>query len=161
MTNESKSHMEPLVQWHEGLSVGIQEIDEQHKVLVNLLNELHVAIHQHHGRAASIATLERLADYTKIHFTVEESLMRILGYPDYENHKQHHEVLISDLESFQQRVAAGDAITFELLHFLRNWLTHHIQEGDQRYSSFFLQRGAQPKWQKKNWLDRFWSEIAG
>ncbi|MBB5189628.1 hemerythrin [Silvimonas terrae] len=153
--------MQTLVQWDDSLSVGIQEIDEQHKVLVNLLNELYEAIHRHQGRVASVDILGRLADYTRIHFTVEESLMRILGYPDYEEHKQHHEILISDLHAFQKRVEAGDAVTFELLHFLRNWLTHHIQEGDTRYASFFLERGAQARWQKKGWLDRFWSGITG
>ncbi|GGP18106.1 hypothetical protein GCM10010970_03210 [Silvimonas iriomotensis] len=153
--------MQTLVQWDDSLSVGIQEIDEQHKVLVALLNELYEAIHRHQGRAASVDILGRLADYTRIHFTVEESLMRILGYPDYEEHKQHHEILIGDLRVFQARVQAGDAVTFELLHFLRNWLTHHIQEGDTRYAAFFLERGAQATWQKKGWLDRFWSGITG
>ncbi|GHD56687.1 bacteriohemerythrin [Jeongeupia chitinilytica] len=153
--------MQPLVEWHDGLSVGIQEIDEQHKVLVDLLNELYDAIREHHGREASVAILARLADYTRIHFTVEESLMRILGYPEYDEHKVHHESLIAQLQAFQQRVADGDAITFELLHFLRNWLTKHIQEGDTRYTEFFLSRGAQRNWQKKGWLDRFWSGIAG
>lgn len=146
-----------LIEWDDSLSVGIQEIDEQHKVLVHLLNSLHQAIRDHHGREAVEATLTQLADYTRIHFTVEESLMRIMGYPDYEPHKAQHEALIGQLQGFQQRVASGDAVTFELLHFLRNWLTHHIQEGDTRYTDFFLERGVQRTWQKKGWLARFWN----
>ncbi|QLG89369.1 bacteriohemerythrin [Chitinibacter bivalviorum] len=149
--------MSLLIEWNDALSVGIQEIDEQHKVLVNLLNELHDAIRQHHGREASVAILQRLADYTRIHFTVEESLMRILGYPDYEAHKGHHEDLIAQMNDLQERLNKGEAISFELLHFLRNWLTNHIMEGDQRYVEHFLSRGAQKSWHKKSWLERFWS----
>ncbi|WP_051304618.1 bacteriohemerythrin [Chitinilyticum litopenaei] len=149
--------MDKLIEWSDELSVGIQEIDEQHKVLVGLLNELHDAIRHRHGSAASAAILNRLADYTRTHFTVEESLMRILGYPDYEEHKGHHEALIAQMQSLQQRLAAGETVTFELLHFLRNWLTNHILEGDKRYTEHFLSRGAQRSWQKKGWLDRFWS----
>lgn len=143
-----------LIVWDDSLSVGIEEIDEQHKVLVNLLNDLHDAIRSHHGREVVEATLTQLADYTRIHFTVEESLMRIMGYPDYDGHKAQHEALIEQLQGFQQRVAEGQAVTFELLHFLRNWLTHHIQEGDARYTDFFLARGVQPRLQKRSWLSR-------
>ncbi|WP_028448792.1 MULTISPECIES: bacteriohemerythrin [Chitinibacter] len=149
--------MSKLIEWNDALSVGIQEIDEQHKVLVDLLNELHDAIRQHHGREASVEILGRLVDYTRIHFAVEESLMRILGYPEYETHKGHHEDLISQVNTLQQRMREGEAITFELLHFLRNWLTHHIMEGDQRYVSHFLSRGVQKTWEKKSWFGRLWS----
>ncbi|MDW5418378.1 bacteriohemerythrin [Iodobacter sp. CM08] len=144
-------------EWTDELSVGIQEIDEQHKVLIDLLNELHDAIRQHHGSEASVQILGRLADYTRTHFTVEESLMRILGYPDYDAHKQHHEDLINQMNELQLRLSAGEAVTFELMHFLRHWLTNHIMEGDKRYTEHFLSRGAQAKWHKKNWLERFWA----
>src|SRR5512140_2145124 len=65
------------IEWSDELSVGIQEIDEQHKVLVGLVNDMHRAIHEHHGRDTARAILEKLGDYTRVHFAVEESLMRI------------------------------------------------------------------------------------
>ncbi|MCX7289508.1 bacteriohemerythrin [Janthinobacterium sp.] len=150
--------MTKFFEWTDELSVGIQEIDEQHKVLIDLLNELHEAIRQHHGSEASVTILGRLADYTRTHFTVEESLMRILGYPEYDAHKLHHEDLIKQMNDLQARLAGGEAITFELMHFLRNWLTHHIMEGDKRYTEHFLSRGAQAAWHKKSWLERFWAK---
>ncbi|MCX7206612.1 MAG: bacteriohemerythrin [Proteobacteria bacterium] len=150
--------MAAFFEWNDELSVGIQEIDEQHKVLIDLLNELHDAIRLHHGSEASARILGRLADYTRTHFTVEESLMRILGYPDYDAHKQHHEDLIKQMNDLQARLEGGEAITFELMHFLRNWLTHHIIEGDKRYTEHFLSRGAQAQWHKKSWLERFWAK---
>ena len=70
-----------LIEWSDEFSVGIQEIDEQHKVLVGLLNQLHQAIREHHGRATSREILGRLAEYTRTHFLLEESLMRLTHYP--------------------------------------------------------------------------------
>lgn len=72
--------MERLFYWSEDLSVGIQEIDEQHKELVPLLNRLRDAVVAHHGYAACSEILDQLAQYTRVHFIVEESLMRILHY---------------------------------------------------------------------------------
>ena len=83
--------MAKFVEWSDVLSVGIEEIDAQHKVLVDLVNEMHQAIHQRRGSDAVREILAQLADYTRIHFAVEESLMRILGYPGYDDHKAEQE----------------------------------------------------------------------
>ncbi len=143
-----------LIPWNDSLSVGIQEIDEQHKVLVDLLNELHRAITEHHGSDAAIGILDRLVEYTRIHFSVEESLMRVLDYPGYEEHKQHHEQLIEQVYELRGKVGNGKHISFELLHFLKSWLTRHILEDDRDYVPFFLSRGVKASYEKRSWLDR-------
>ena len=150
--------MSKFVEWSDALSVGIEEIDEQHKVLAELVNRMHQAIHERHGSEVVKGILTELAEYTRIHFAVEESLMRILNYPDYENHKAIHEELIQHVIELRDKVESGKtAIGFELMHFLRNWLTKHIMEEDMAYSSFFLSAGAQPKLKKKSWIKRLWS----
>src|SRR5512139_1687724 len=107
-----------LIEWSDELSVGIQEIDEQHKVLVGLVNDMHRAIHEHHGSDTARNILEQLGDYTRVHFAVEESLMRIFDYPGYEEHKKQHEELIAQFRAYQDKVRSGTAkISFELLHF--------------------------------------------
>jgi hemerythrin len=146
-----------LIDWSDELSVGIQEIDEQHKVLVDLTNQLHEAIVNRHAGDVTMGILTRLREYTKTHFTVEESLMRILGYPDYEEHKVGHERLIEQLERMVEKVElTGSSVSFELMHFLKNWLTRHIMEEDQLYSGYFLERGVKPQWEKRSWISRFW-----
>jgi len=139
--------MTDLVVWNDELSVGIEEIDEQHKVLVDLLNELSLAIKEHHGNEACLAILDRLVDYTRIHFAVEESLMRIFEYEDYENHKAEHEQLIEEDHR---------KISFKLLHFLKMWLTQHIMHSDQEYSEHFLNRGMQKNSSRSGWFKRIW-----
>jgi hemerythrin len=149
--------MSKFVEWSDDLSVGIEEIDEQHKVLVELVNKMHEAIHQRHGSDVVISILNDLADYTRIHFAVEESLMRILNFPGYEGHKEIHEELLHSVQDLQEKVASGKrSIGFELMHFLKKWLTKHIMEEDMQYSSFFIEAGAQPKLGKKSWIQRLW-----
>ena len=151
-------HNHKLIEWSDQLSVGIEEIDEQHKVLVNLANELNDAIINLHGREKSVSILNELIEYTRIHFAVEESLMRILDYPGYEAHKIVHEELFKHVIQLQTKVESGKtSIGFELMHFLKNWLTKHIMEEDMEYSSFFLNAGAKPKLAKKSWIKRLWS----
>lgn len=146
-----------LIEWSDELSVGIQEIDEQHKVLVGLLNDLHEAIHERHGRETSIEILQKLIDYTRIHFAVEESLMRLFEYPGYEEHKQQHEHLFEEILEFQKRVLnEGHSISFQLLHFLRMWLTRHILESDMDYSPHMLSAGIKAKSGNQGWFKRLW-----
>lgn len=149
--------MSKFIEWSDQLSVGIEEIDEQHKVLIALINRMHEAIGQKHGSDVVLDILTELADYTKIHFAVEESLMRILGYPGYEEHKDIHDELLEQVVELQQKVTSGNtAISFELMHFLKSWLSKHILEEDMQYTGFFLASGAQPELKKKSWIQRLW-----
>lgn len=147
----------PLIAWTRELSVGVDEIDAQHKTLVDLINQLHHAIMQHRAGGEATAILDRLIEYTRIHFAVEESLMRLFDYPDYEQHKASHEALIEEVNRLHARVVNdGKPVTFELLHFLKRWLTEHIMAEDQLYVPFFLARGVQARYHKPSWLQRLW-----
>jgi hemerythrin len=145
------------MEWSDKLSVGIEEIDNQHQALVGLLNQLHTAIHEKHGTAACMEILDKLVEYTRVHFTVEESLMRILGYPEYEDHHEEHDKLIRQVVELQQKLKIDKAnISFELLHFLRGWLSHHILETDKAYVPYFLSRGVERGSTNKKSIWKFW-----
>lgn len=153
-----KTAMSELIAWDDSLSVGIDEIDEQHKVLVRLLNDLNQAIKEHHGNEACLAILDRLVDYTRIHFAVEEALMRIFEYPDYENHKAEHEELVEEVLAMRHEITHEERrISFKLLHFLKMWLTRHIMDSDKEYSEHFLSKGMKSKSGKRAWFSRIWS----
>lgn len=159
---------EPLIPWSDDLRMGIHEIDEQHHMLVDILNEFHDAIHHQKGTEKAAAILERLADYTRIHFAVEESIMRLLDYPDYRAHKALHDELIEQLMELAVKFAAGKkSVNFELLHFLRQWLTKHIQEDDMAYKEHFLSRGVVATSPKQSdaedgfTIKKMWSKLWG
>lgn len=148
--------MNELLEWNDNLRIGIDEIDDQHKALVVLLNQLHTAIHEKHGTAACMEILDKLVEYTRVHFTVEESLMRILGYPGYADHLEGHEKLIAQVVELQQKLQSGKAnVSFELLHFLRGWLTHHIMETDKAYVPYFISKGVEQHSSRKSFW-KFW-----
>jgi len=154
--------MKEFITWSGELSVGIEEIDEQHKVLIGLINRMHDAIHQRHGSDVVESILADLAEYTRIHFAVEESLMRILNFPGYEEHHDLHEELTQQIVDLQIKIADGKhSIGFELMHFLKVWLSRHIMEEDMQYSGFFLAAGANPKLGNRSWVKRLWSNIRG
>ncbi len=155
--------MSTFIEWSNDLSVGIEEIDAQHKVLVDLLNEVHEAIQQGRTLEVTKSIIERLDEYTRVHFAVEESLMRILHYPDYERHKEEHDKLIEQLRELRAKLDSGKgAIGFDLALFLKGWLTKHIMEGDKRYAPYFLSQGIQPEWAKgSSWVQRFWRSLSG
>jgi hemerythrin len=147
--------MSNLIEWSDKLSVGIEEIDQQHRVLVGMLNEFHDAIHHHKGSEVARQIIKRLTDYTLIHFAVEEGMMRLLDYPDYEEHKEEHDALIEEIQQLSAKLVSGKkSVNFELLHFLKVWLTKHIQESDRHYIPHFLSHGI--KSQQLNKVDHGW-----
>jgi len=146
-----------FIEWSDDLSVGIEEIDEQHKILVGLVNDMHTALHERRGAEITNDILRQLKTYTIIHFAVEESLMRVFHYPDYEEHKAHHQKLIEQINELQKKLENGThSISFELMHFLRQWLSHHIMEEDRAYRDCFLAGGVQPTAAKRSWVQRLW-----
>ncbi len=148
--------MTPLLDWSDDFSVGIEEIDEQHKVLIGLLNELDMAIRQRRGSEITDSILKRLEDYTRVHFTLEEALMRVLDYPDYEAHKHEHERLIADLQALKKKYAADhSSISFELVHFMKNWLMTHTLGTDRKYAAYFMQKGVKEKLSTHAWASDF------
>lgn len=144
------------IEWSNDFSVGIQEIDEQHKILVNILNELTKAIEERRGTEVRNEIMDRLVEYTRIHFTVEESLMRILGYPQYEKHKHEHEKLLDQTNDLYSKMNNSAVSTYELLFFLRSWLINHIMGSDKAYKEHFLKMGVEKSWLHSSWFEKFW-----
>jgi len=146
-----------LVEWTDDLSVGLQEIDEQHKILVSLVNRLYEAIITNREHELIATILNELVDYTIIHFAVEESLMRIFDYPQYEQHKYHHEELSKQVIELQKKVIEGEAeISMDVLNFLRAWLTNHIMIEDKHYGPFLVKQGLKTSWTKRT-FGKIWS----
>lgn len=128
--------------WSEEYSVDVPEIDDQHKILFELIDRLDRAIKERRGSAACEEILGELIEYTKVHFSLEEALMRLANYPKFAEHCQLHSELIAEVEAMSAKVKDGQvAISFELMQFLRNWLTKHILKEDKQYSAYFGSSG--------------------
>jgi len=131
-----------LITWDDSLSVGVRALDDQHKDLIQTLNELHEAMLKGHSKQAAGPLLERLAKYTKEHFAAEEAMMTRTGYRQLEAHRGKHLELTCQVEEYVARFQRGDiALSVHLLDFLRSWLSTHIQKEDRAYGPWLNRNG--------------------
>ena len=133
--------MEKII-WNENLSVGVAEIDRQHKQLVGILNQL---LDMQGVTVASETisdTLTRMTDYADYHFNSEEGLMQKYAYPEYEtHHKEHVAFMRKTAELAMGTMAYRQTIPTELLDYLKTWLLQHILVSDMKYKPFFEEKG--------------------
>lgn len=133
-----------LIQWDDTLSVNVEEIDKQHQKLIDILNNLYISTHEDASKEKLTEILNALIQYTVIHFDTEEKFMRECRYPGYEEHKAEHEALKTEVLKFSKAYREGtETVSFELLNFLRKWLTNHILRSDKKYSKYFHASGIQ------------------
>lgn len=131
-----------LFPWQPEYSVGVIEIDEQHKRLLDLLNRLQEAMAGGRGRQALGPIVSELVLYTERHFATEERLMRAHQYPDFEAHRKEHETLTRTVQEFLKEFETNKlAMTVRVMQFLKNWLISHILNTDKKYVSHFAARG--------------------
>ncbi len=126
--------------WKPAMSVGVDVIDNDHKKLLNLINEMDYIIHadvtQKYGAIESV--ISELIDYTIYHFDREEKLMEVCGYPELEKHKRVHESLKSQvqtyMDSYQRTPQQFKPEAMRI--FLNLWLVDHIMSMDKDYESW-------------------------
>ena len=127
-----------LFTWQPEYSVGIDAIDRQHQALVAMIRQLQDAMEEGRGRAFQHTLIERLVAYTKVHFRFEEDLMSERGYELLAEHIEQHRLLTNQVCELQQKTHDGGAVSnASLMLFLRNWLTDHIMQHDQKYARAF------------------------
>lgn len=128
--------------WSDAIAVGIEEVDEQHRVLVDLINELHDALTADTlDRGAIGHVLEGLMDYTMNHFIMEEEWLERHDYPDLVAHKAMHNRFTSTIMSALTDFEDGQHLPYELMEFLKHWLLEHIMRTDKTYVPFLQAHG--------------------
>ncbi len=132
-----------LLAWNNSYSVGVKTIDQQHSGLFAIVNELHTAMMKGQAKTVIGPLLDKLLKYTVEHFAFEESMMAAANYPGLATHRAHHADLTRQVKDFMTRYKRGDsALNIELLRFLSNWLTQHIQHEDKQYAPWFKRHAA-------------------
>ncbi|MFZ1935469.1 MAG: bacteriohemerythrin [Thermoguttaceae bacterium] len=134
--------MERYVEWKPFYSVGDTVIDEQHKRLLNMVDDLYLASQMNHDAARVQAVVERLVGYTMSHFEHEEQVMWACGYPDFEAHKSLHDEMRRRSLEFQANPAT--LTEKDLLQFVKSWWVRHIQNQDRKYAPYLTAVARQP-----------------
>lgn len=128
--------------WNDTIAVGIQDVDDQHRVLVDLINELHDALTADAPDPAKIGhVLEGLMDYTMNHFIMEEEWFERHDYPETVAHKALHNRFTSTIMNALTEFEDHQHVPYELLEFLKHWLIEHIMRTDKSYVPFLHGHG--------------------
>jgi hemerythrin len=120
--------------WQSYYSVDEPSLDAEHRQIIGIINDLYVAMEQGKDRAVLKTLLNRLVQYTDVHFQHEERLMREHDYPGLREHKALHEELrrrTVDLRAHTELITGRD-----LLNFLKNWWMDHIRSEDKQYAPY-------------------------
>lgn len=126
------------MEWSPEYSVGIEEIDRQHKELLRLFAVIKNAIASDQGWSTIHYSLVEVKRFAHFHFQFEEALMRLYGFDGYEEHMAAHEKMLHTLESTAHE-SLQESTKEEILKFLRDWLIDHIHGADRSYARHILE----------------------
>ena len=129
------------VEWDESLSVGIDAIDEHHRYLIDLINDLYEVVSNKRG-AHEVARLVKATDaYAKVHFRAEEKMMQHYGYEGIQRQEEQHHESEAKISEFYEELHANPLVAqFDVLSYLRDWLIHHIRVENAKLRSLVNSR---------------------
>ena len=119
------------IRWTDVLDIGLPKLDEQHKGLIALSNDLILAMDRGKGTDVLHSLFKKLKNYTIYHFFDEEEYMRLIGYPEIDEHREAHRVLTEKVNDFEARLQNNQSVApAEALDFINGWIIWHIMEMD-------------------------------
>jgi hemerythrin len=130
-----------FVVWDDRYSVGIPLIDDQHKELIRLTNELYKSClaGEDAARINFMETVKGTVDYVKYHFNVEEKLLHKVRYPELAEHKKEHETFVKHILSEVQSFQGGKKFVPNVfVRYLKDWILSHIAVADRKYAAYIL-----------------------
>jgi len=133
-----------IFRWDEKYSVGIQSIDEQHKEIFRVMDQLFQALKMGQASQSIEQIVTNLENYALTHFKNEEYYFSQFNYEGSKEHIKEHQLFIEKMASLKAQSQSGKLeSSFELLHFLKVWIDHHILVVDMEYSECFKKNGLQ------------------
>lgn len=141
MANEAGA--KDKIVWSDDMSVGCKALDDDHKVLIQALNDFIEALENDEGAFVTDGIFSVLAHYTDYHFSREEKLLAACDYPDLAEHIKTHAALKEQLFDCRRRfmLNSNAELEDEISEFLYNWLQNHILVSDMDYRKTLEQSG--------------------
>ena len=126
--------------WKDSFAIGVEELDRQHKVFLENLNECYQQASRNSSAGIDRHLHEELKNYAATHFRFEEALLQSKGYPNLESHVRQHKYFESQVAELDAKQAGGKVRTTESLFvFLRDWFLCHILEDDKKFVPLIMQ----------------------
>lgn len=138
--------MADWIQWTPDLTVHVEKIDQQHIELIRRVNLLGEAVWDGKGKAAIGEILRFLLQYTSDHFSAEEELMRVHGYPKYSFHKEIHDGFVKEVQTRVKEFESGEvdsALVISVVNRVGEWIRGHIRSQDVDLGRHLMAHGLQ------------------
>ena len=124
------------IEWTDRYSSGLEVMDSDHKILINMINRCALEIKDNQSHKAISSILNDLVAYVDHHFKREELLMEVCGFPDSENHHRLHENMRKDVSGYVMDYGQGNLTAASLLDALLGWLNNHIVAEDLAIATY-------------------------
>lgn len=130
----------PFFNWTPEMSVGLVRLDDDHKVLISIVNRIADNLENKSDMSTMDQAFRALIRYTEIHFGREEAVLSAANYTDLSPHHEHHKTFILDIIDMQKEFEQSntDQDRKKVLDYLKNWLTNHILIEDMAYKPFVI-----------------------
>jgi len=131
-----------IVTWSPTYSVGVKVIDDQHKGLLDLVNDLynHVTGNEDEEREYFKNVIDQAIQYVKVHFGTEEKIMIYTHFPGYKEHKKAHDTFVLTIVDNVRNFMSGKRLFLhDFTRFLKEWILTHIAIMDKQYFTYFQQ----------------------
>lgn len=126
----------PFFTWKKEFSIGLDDLDSQHKLFLDYLNDCYDKVSQGQHAGIPLKLVNKLKMYGKEHFLYEENLMQFTHFPDLEKHREQHRYFESQISELESSARLGDdaKTAKNILIFMRDWFLNHIIEEDRKLS---------------------------
>jgi hemerythrin len=131
-----------LLEWKDSHSVGVATLDEQHKKIFGLINDLYEGMQKNLESVELKSILKQFADYAEYHFKTEEGLFAEHGYDKKDQHIATHDFYRDKIKEFWDKLQSKeDFLSFKIIDFMEDWWLGHVIGADQQYKEFFASKG--------------------
>ncbi len=131
-----------LIIWDDYYSIGFDLIDDQHKKLIDMINDLYASFISGEAQEKAPGIVEEMVKYTDYHFKTEENFFDEHNYPETEKHKEIHQSFVDKAIELQDGLKSGQiTVSYDIMNFLRQWLIDHILKEDKKFAAFFTEKG--------------------
>ena len=130
-----------LLRWKDEYLTGVDEIDEQHRRLFDLVNGIYDMMRLGRGQEAITEALSDLYEYTRFHFSTEEKFMDDTKYPGLTGHSEEHVRLLNQIRDLRCEARDGRIVmSMNEMYFLKDWLLVHFQGPDKGLAHHLINR---------------------
>ena len=126
-----------FLEWKQDFSVGLPQMDNEHKMMFSLINDLNGRIHSGEGHVSLSYIFTSMKAYSSYHFSSEEELLATVNYPELSTQQQSHEGFIKRISEFEEDMLNREVdIAPKVMNFLKVWWVGHIQNEDKKYAEY-------------------------